>query len=329
MTRFIEEPEHNTLKIERTLAAPRAAVWRCWTEPDLLKQWFCPKPWSVAVADLDVRPGGRMNTVMQGPNGERIENAGIWLEVVDGARLAFTDAYREGFVPCETSFMTGFVELTDAPAGGTHMVWGARHANAEDARKHLAMGFEDGWTAASAQLEDLARTVAAAAPSAGAPATFTAKARTCLFLKSEAEAAARFYVSLLPDSAIDAVYRPDPNGMPLVVEFTLAGLPCMILNGNPDPQSSFMMSLSILAADQDETDRLWAALIADGGEEGRCGWLKDRFGVHWQIVPEALPRLMSRGDPAAAARVSDALMKMGKIDVAAIEAAFGVASGAD
>ena len=150
---------------------------------------------------------------------------------------------------------------------------------------------------------------------------FAAKARTCLFLPDGAQEAADFYVSLLPDSKIDAVYAPDPDGPPMVVEFTLAGTPFMTLNGNPEPVSSHMTSISILTEDQAETDRLWDALCADGGEEGRCGWLKDRFGVHWQIVPKALPRLMHGGDPAAAQRVQTALFAMNKIDIAGLEAA--------
>ena len=96
-----------TLEIEARLAAPRGVVWRCWTEPELFKRWHCPKPWFVSEADFDLRPGGRMKSVMRGPEGERIDNEGAWLEVVDGARLTFTDAYGEGFVPRETAFMTG------------------------------------------------------------------------------------------------------------------------------------------------------------------------------------------------------------------------------
>lgn len=148
-----------------------------------------------------------------------------------------------------------------------------------------------------------------------------AKARTCLFLGREAEEAARFYVSLLPESAIENVVRPDPDGPALVVEFRLAGAPFMTLSGNADVQSTHTFSISVLTEDQPETDRLWETLCADGGEEGRCGWLRDRFGVHWQIVPKALPALMGGGDAARAGRVQAALMTMSRIDVAGLEAA--------
>lgn len=151
--------------------------------------------------------------------------------------------------------------------------------------------------------------------------TEQAKVRTCLFLKEGIEQAARFYVDLLPGSALGEVYRPEPKGPPLVVEFSLAGAPYMALAGNPEPVSSPLTSISVLTEDQAETDRLWDALTADGGEPGPCGWLKDRFGVHWQIVPEALPRLLSAGDQAATGRVMAALMTMSKIDIAGLEAA--------
>ena len=151
--------EHYTLKIERTLQAPRVAVWRCWTETDLFRQWFCPLPWTVPDADFDLRPGGRMNSVMAGPQGERIDNVGMWLEIVPPSRLVFTDAFSENYMPRPDPFMTGFVVLTEAPDDITRMVWGARHASEAAMQKHLAMGFEEGWRAAADQLERLARQI--------------------------------------------------------------------------------------------------------------------------------------------------------------------------
>jgi uncharacterized protein YndB with AHSA1/START domain len=145
------------LRLDVIVDAPRAAVWRCWTEPELLQQWFCPKPWRVSRADLDVRPGGRMNTVMEGPGGERHDNVGIFLEVDAGRRLTFTDGYSEGFVPAGSHFMTGYLELADTADGKTHIIWGARHGSDEDTKRHLDMGFVEGWTAVTRQLEDLAQ----------------------------------------------------------------------------------------------------------------------------------------------------------------------------
>jgi uncharacterized protein YndB with AHSA1/START domain len=149
-----------TLKITRTLKAPRAAVWRCWSEPELLKQWYCPKPWYVSQATLDLRAGGACSTVFNGPNGEVHPNAGQYLEVVDGERLTFTDAYIGDWVPSEKPpFMTGYVILSDAEEGGTLMEWGARHWSDETVKQHKDMGFEAGWNAAADQLDALAQSI--------------------------------------------------------------------------------------------------------------------------------------------------------------------------
>lgn len=151
---------------------------------------------------------------------------------------------------------------------------------------------------------------------------FKAKVRTCLWFDGGGQEAAEFYVSLLPDSAIDAIYRPSPDAPALVVEFTLAGAPYMILNGGSHYALTPAASISVLTKDQKETDRLWAALTADGGRESQCGWLVDRFGVSWQIVPEALVRMLYAEDRAAAGRAQSAMLEMRKLDIAALEAAY-------
>lgn len=151
--------------------------------------------------------------------------------------------------------------------------------------------------------------------------TERSKVRTCLWFEKGGLEAAKFYVSLLPDSAIEGVHAHGREDDPMVVEFTLAGAPMMILSAGPHYRLTPAASISVLTKDQAETDQLWAALLEHGGEESRCGWLVDRFGVSWQIVPEALPRLLGQPDPAAAARARDAMMQMRKIDIAALEAA--------
>ena len=106
------------------------------------------------------------------------------------------------------------------------------------------------------------------------------------------------------------------------MEFTLAGTPYQALNGGPQFSFTEAASISVITEDQQETDRLWSALTAEGGEESRCGWLKDRFGLSWQIVPEALPRLLGDRDREAAGRAMQAMPGMGKIDIAALKAAY-------
>jgi predicted 3-demethylubiquinone-9 3-methyltransferase (glyoxalase superfamily) len=147
------------------------------------------------------------------------------------------------------------------------------------------------------------------------------RVRTCLWFEKNGLEAANFYVSLLPGSAVDAVHAHENKIDPLVVEFTLRGAPMMILSAGPHYKLSPAASISVTTHDQAETDRLWAALTAGGGQESMCGWLTDRFGVSWQIVPEALPRLLGDPDRAAVARARAAMLTMRKIDIAAIEAA--------
>ena len=148
------------------------------------------------------------------------------------------------------------------------------------------------------------------------------KVRTCLWFDGKGEEAAEFYVSLLPDSKIDSVSRAEPSKPPLIVELTLAGAPYMFLNGGPHYKLSPAASIAVRTVDQAETDRLWEALLADGGEESMCGWLTDRFGVSWQVVPDALPRMLGAEDREAAGRATQAMLQMKKIDIAALEAAF-------
>lgn len=147
------------------------------------------------------------------------------------------------------------------------------------------------------------------------------KVRTCLWFEKGGHEAAQEYVTLVPDSRIEAVRENGQPDDPMIVEFTLAGAPMMILTGGPHYKLTPAASISVLTEDQDETDRLWDALTANGGEPGRCGWVVDRFGVSWQIVPKRMPDLLTSDDPGVVGRVSEAMMQMGRIDIAALEAA--------
>ncbi|WP_411819633.1 VOC family protein [Hyphococcus formosus] len=148
------------------------------------------------------------------------------------------------------------------------------------------------------------------------------KVRTCLWYNGDGHEAAEFYVSLLPDSYFEDGYIPNPEKPPLVVEFMLCGAPFMILNGGPTFTHTPAASISVLTKDQTETDHLWSSLTANGGEESMCGWLKDRYGVSWQIVPEELPKMLSSDDKDAAQRAQAEMMKMKKLNIAALDAAF-------
>ena len=137
-----------------------------------------------------------------------------------------------------------------------------------------------------------------------------------MWFDREAAEAANFYVSLFPDSAVTAV-TPGPDGTALVVEFRLAGLQSLALNGGPHFKFNEAVSLSIDCYSQAEVDELWEQLSA-GGSKGQCGWLKDRFGLSWQVVPAVLPELLASADRGKAARVMDAMMRMTKLDIQAL-----------
>ena len=131
----------------------------------------------------------------------------------------------------------------------------------------------------------------------------------------------KFYTTLLPDSFVELGNWPG-EGEPIIVNFTMAGTPYQIINGGPHYKLTPAASISVLTRDQAETDRLWEALTANGGQESMCGWLTDRWGVSWQIVPEQLIAVQTAQDQVAAERARQAMYQMKKIDIAALERAF-------
>jgi 2-polyprenyl-6-hydroxyphenyl methylase/3-demethylubiquinone-9 3-methyltransferase len=155
----------------------------------------------------------------------------------------------------------------------------------------------------------------------------TSKNTICLWFNGDALDAATFYAKTFPDSEVRGVHRA-PGDYPagkegdvLTVDFTVAGIPCIGLNGGPGPAHSIAFSFQIATEDQEETDRLWNAIVGNGGQENACGWCQDKWGLSWQITPRVLSEAVAGADPAAAKRAFTAMMDMRKIDVAKIEAA--------
>ena len=148
-----------------------------------------------------------------------------------------------------------------------------------------------------------------------------------LWFDDQAEAAANLYVSLIKNSSLGEVSRygpggPGPEGQVMTLSFTLDGVKFTALNGGPVFKFTEAFSMQVDCEDQAEVDRLWDALIEGGGEPSQCGWLKDRFGLSWQIVPKALPRLLSQPDRAKAGRVMQAMLQMKKLDIAKLKQAY-------
>ena len=155
----------------------------------------------------------------------------------------------------------------------------------------------------------------------------TAKNTICLWYESDALDAARFYAATFPDSSVGSVmhapgdYPDGKQGDILTVQFTVAGIPCVGLNGGPHFKHNESFSFQIATDDQAETDRLWNAIVDNGGQESECGWCKDKWGVSWQTTPRVLLEAVTDRDRAAAKRAFDAMMTMRKIDIAKIQAA--------
>jgi predicted 3-demethylubiquinone-9 3-methyltransferase (glyoxalase superfamily) len=158
------------------------------------------------------------------------------------------------------------------------------------------------------------------------PGNTPLKNRICIWYDKNAEAAARFYAATFPDSSVIAIqhapsdYPSGKAGDVLTVEFTVAGIPCLGLNGGPAFRHTEAFSFQIATEDQEETDRYWNAIVSNGGQESACGWCKDRWGISWQITPRVLTEAMAAGGDEAK-RAFEAMMEMRKIDVAAIKAA--------
>lgn len=150
--------ETHELRLTRLIDAPRAALYRCWTESDLIKEWFTPRPWTTPVVETDVRAGGSSRMIFRGPEGQEFPNNGVYLEVVPNEKLVFTDAYTEAWIPSAKPFMTATITFADE-GGKTRYTAVVRHWTAEDKAQHEQMGFHDGWGKATDQLEAFARTL--------------------------------------------------------------------------------------------------------------------------------------------------------------------------
>ena len=147
-----------SLQLTRDMNVAVDKLFKAWTTPERMGEWFCPKPWKVTEARLDVRAGGSSYILMEGPEGEKIPNHGIYLEVVPNKKLVFTDAYTSAWVPSEKPFMTAVVEFEDLGNGRTRYVATAYHWTEEDMKSHEQMGFHEGWGIVASQLEEVAKT---------------------------------------------------------------------------------------------------------------------------------------------------------------------------
>ncbi|MDQ0561783.1 uncharacterized protein YndB with AHSA1/START domain [Rhizobium mesoamericanum] len=149
-----EEAQHE-LVLVREFDAPREKIFKAWTDPVLMKEWFVPRPWSIAEAKLDVRQGGSNLIVMRSPEGQEFPNRGVYLEIVENEKIVFTDAFTSSWVPSEKPFFVGIILLEDLGNGRTKYTASARHWTAADKEQHEQMGFHEGWGKCADQLAEL------------------------------------------------------------------------------------------------------------------------------------------------------------------------------
>jgi uncharacterized protein YndB with AHSA1/START domain len=158
MSPMTQDTSDRELVLTRLIDAPRDKLFRCWTEPELMKQWFTPRPWTTPVIETDVRPGGSSYVVMRGPDGNEFPNRGVYLEVVKNEKIVFTDAFTEAWQPSEKPFFVGIITFEDE-GGKTRYTARARHWTVADREAHEKMGFHEGWGKCADQLEALAKSI--------------------------------------------------------------------------------------------------------------------------------------------------------------------------
>ena len=309
-------PSIAPFRISRTFAAPLTRVWQAWTDLDQFEKWFGPNGVKNVAVKRDFRPGGLFHYCMKSPDGKENWGRCLYREIVPQEKLVWVNSFSNpaGEIvpppfddpwPAEMLTTVTFVAVGDQTT--VTVEWIPLNATAaetktfDDTRK----GMTGGWSGSFEQLEGfLART----------PQVSTGQKITpFLWFDGQAEAAARFYASIFPGSEVTSV-------SPMIVNFRLAGLEFMGLNGGPHFKFTEAVSFFVSCETQAEVDYFWDKLSV-GGSVQQCGWLKDQFGLSWQIVPNALGELMGSDDPAQGQRVMQAMIKMVKLDIAGLKAA--------
>jgi predicted 3-demethylubiquinone-9 3-methyltransferase (glyoxalase superfamily)/uncharacterized protein YndB with AHSA1/START domain len=320
--------QREPIVIERTYRADIREIWELWTTKDGFESWWGPEGFRVEVRELEAREGGALHYDMIADTPEMIAAmAKLGRPASHTARSKFSRvvAYQQLEITTVIDFVPGVEAYESTIAVDFHvqgdsvrMVVTLAPMHDEQMTRMSTMGF-------SSQLGKLDRRFGS-----GPPRT---KIFPHLWYAKDADQAALFYASIFPDSRVDRItplMSETPSGPPgsvKVVDFTLLGQRFQAMSAGPHHEFNDAISMVVLCDDQAQLDRYWSALLEGGGKEVACGWLIDRFGVRWQIVPAALDSMMSDGDPARSKAVSDALMKMVKPDIAKLEAAFRGSSG--
>jgi predicted 3-demethylubiquinone-9 3-methyltransferase (glyoxalase superfamily)/uncharacterized protein YndB with AHSA1/START domain len=293
----------------RAFDASRDLVFEALTKPALVQRWLLGPPgWTMPVCEIDLRVGGRYRYVWRNQDGREMGVTGLYRSIERPGRIVHTENFDEAWYAGESLITTELVEK-----GGRTEMTATLLYESKDARDSvLKSGMEGGVTQSYDRLEALL--------TENTKGIAMQKITPFLWFDTQAEEAANFYVSIFKNSKITKSMR-GPDGKMLTVGFELDGQHFTALNGGPHFKFTEAISFVVDCKSQAEVDELWEKLIADGGSPSQCGWLKDKYGVSWQITPTVLIELVTDPDKEKAGRVFQAMMQMGKIDIAKLLAA--------
>jgi predicted 3-demethylubiquinone-9 3-methyltransferase (glyoxalase superfamily)/uncharacterized protein YndB with AHSA1/START domain len=296
--------EQNFILVQTKIDAPPELVWKLWTNPEDIEKWNnASEDWHTTKADNDLRKGGKFSFRMEAKDGsEGFDFVGTYNEIIPFEKIDYTmnDGRRAKVSFTKSGGKTKIVETFEPEA-----------QNPEDFQL-------DGWQSILNNFKRYAEIRSALSK----PHKITHQITPCLWFNKNAEEAAAFYLSIFKNSRITGKTNYtkegyDIHGMEegtvMTIDFQINGQPFTLLNGSPAFKFSEAISLQISCDTQEEIDYYWEKLTINGGSEGQCGWLKDKFGVSWQIAPSILPKLLS--DREKAERVIKALMPMKKLDI--------------
>ena len=290
----------------RAFDATRDLVFEALTKPALVQRWLLGPPgWTMPVCEIDLRVGGHYRYVWRNQDGREMGVSGVYRSIERPGRIVHTENFDEAWYAGESLITTELVEKGSRTEMTATLLY-----ESKDARDSvLKSGMEGGVTQSYDRLEALL--------AENTKGTAMQKITPFLWFDTQAEEAANFYVSIFKNSKITKSMRY-PDGRVATIGFELDGQQFTALNGGPHFKFNEAVSFVVDCTSQAEVDELWEKLTADGGSPSQCGWLKDKYGVSWQITPTVLIELVSGADRAKATRVFEAMMKMGKIDIATL-----------
>ena len=317
----VTTPSDREITMTRVFDAPRALVFDCWTKPELITRWLTgPDGWSFAVCEVDLRVGGAYRFVWRNQEGIEMGMGGVYREIVPPERIVNTQLFDQDWTGGETVGTLLLIEKKGKTTTTNTVLYPSKEAR----DGALKSGMEQGVAAGYDRLEKLFET---GAISADSPTTKTIAQKITPFLwfDGKAEEAMNFYVSIFKNSKVISVSRygdagPGPKGTAMMATFQLDGQQFYALNGGPQFSFTPAISFFVTSETQAEIDDLWTKL-SEGGAPNRCGWVSDKFGLSWQIVPTILGKLMQGPDAAKSKRVMNAMLQMTKMDIEGLKKA--------